>query len=814
MQLSRVISGLSMLLLAISAACSGAAPTPTATPAAPTPAEAQAPTSTPTSAPTATPEATQIAADPDCPLLVQQALERVDAACAATGRNQVCYGNSLIAAQPQASIEDLTFADPGDIVAFSAILSLRLSPMDTASDQWGVALMRLQASLPDTLIGQNVTFLLFGDTQLESAGDAQSFYFQSGVGDARCAEAPSSGLLIQTPQGAGRVNFRVNGVDFALEATVYLQAEPEGDLSVSVVEGEAEISAQGATQIVTAGSQTTIPLDDTRNASGPPTDPQPYTGADLLALPIYNLERPVNIVEATLRSTFAADAEGWTVGIENTENTAPTHQPADDPSDGFICASDDALWTFNAPDAWTGERRTLYGGALAFTLRQSDSGDAAPGPEVLLRSAGLTLIYTHDAPASEAWTRYQVPFDESAGWSIADAQGSPTDNLPSPVQMQSVLGNLDAVRIRVMGEVCLDAAQLLEERAPTAPDVRAARPFVEPTPVSRTASDAQAIAIGQPVEASIDEIGEVDVYTFSVQARQEVYFAALGAESSIEWRAEDASGAALFDRAGLWLGNDPGVFTLETGEYTLYVQGDADSTGSYSFFFWEVPPPQTFTLQAGHVAPDDPEAGAGVIGVPGEEDVYTFTLEREQPLLFLSQGREGEIIWTLTAEDGSAFFADEGLWQGNDFGPLTLPPGTYTITAAGDHGGTGTYSFSFFEVLTPQTFTLNVGDTITENSHGPGSGHIEASGAFDVYTLTIEDEQAVIFVALGNEDDLRWRVEDAEGERLFADEGLWQGNELGPFTLSPGTYTITVQTARGAAGTYSFAVRAASEEQR
>ena len=29
----------------------------------------------------------------------------------------------------------------------------------------------------------------------------QAFYFRSGIGDAPCAEAPNSGILIQTPEG-------------------------------------------------------------------------------------------------------------------------------------------------------------------------------------------------------------------------------------------------------------------------------------------------------------------------------------------------------------------------------------------------------------------------------------------------------------------------------------------------------------------------------------------------------------------------------------------------------------------------------------
>src|SRR5690606_39188604 len=154
------------------------------------------------------------------------------------------------------------------------------------------------------------------------------------------------------------------------------------------------VTAQGETQTISAGNQTTIQLDDTRNPSGPPAEPQPYVGADLLALPIYNLERAVTIAESVLESSFKAGDDGWTIA-EN--NATPDYQVADDTSDGFICTQDNsATWTFNAPASWSGDRRALYGGTLNFTLRQAAADSEATPPAVLLRSAGLTLIYTSD----------------------------------------------------------------------------------------------------------------------------------------------------------------------------------------------------------------------------------------------------------------------------------------------------------------------------------------------------------------------------------------------------------------------------------
>ena len=46
--------------------------------------------------------------------------------------------------------------------------------MNASTGAWGVALMRIQANLPDTLPGQNVTMLIFGDVQIQNAGGESS----------------------------------------------------------------------------------------------------------------------------------------------------------------------------------------------------------------------------------------------------------------------------------------------------------------------------------------------------------------------------------------------------------------------------------------------------------------------------------------------------------------------------------------------------------------------------------------------------------------------------------------------------------------
>ncbi|MFN8372502.1 MAG: hypothetical protein U0694_06460 [Anaerolineae bacterium] len=52
----------------------------------------------------------------------------------------------------------------------------------------------------------------------------------------RLQEAPDSGILIQTPQGAGTINLVVNEVEITLGSTAYMTAG-DGEMTVSLIEG-------------------------------------------------------------------------------------------------------------------------------------------------------------------------------------------------------------------------------------------------------------------------------------------------------------------------------------------------------------------------------------------------------------------------------------------------------------------------------------------------------------------------------------------------------------------------------------------------
>ncbi len=123
----------------------------------------------------------------------------------------------------------------------------------------------------------------------------QAFYFQSGQDDASCDEVPNSGLLIQTPEGQGRIVFLINEVAVDLGSTVYFQATPGRDMSIAVVEGSVHVQTASESAYATAGSQIDVPLTSAGTPAGPLSLPKAYDPGKVKALPVEQLDRPVKV---------------------------------------------------------------------------------------------------------------------------------------------------------------------------------------------------------------------------------------------------------------------------------------------------------------------------------------------------------------------------------------------------------------------------------------------------------------------------------------------------------------------------------------
>lgn len=133
------------------------------------------------------------------------------------------------------------------------------------------------------------------DDELAQFGPMQAFYFRSGIGDAPCSEAPNSGLLIQTPEGVASISIWMDEVVIQMDATAFIQAQPNGNLTINVLDGTAQVSAQGDTRTAVGGMQISVPLDENSAAQAPPEDPVPYNPETVQSLPVALLNRPVDI---------------------------------------------------------------------------------------------------------------------------------------------------------------------------------------------------------------------------------------------------------------------------------------------------------------------------------------------------------------------------------------------------------------------------------------------------------------------------------------------------------------------------------------
>ncbi len=164
-------------------------------------------------------------------------------------------------------------------------------------------------------------------------GPMQAFYFSSAApnNNDACGTATIDGMVVQTPAGPAQVKVYINEVTIDLLPsqtgnTVFVQAQPDGDMTVSVLDGTTFVESQGIGQTAVAGSQVTIPLDSGLKPQGPVTPAQPYGAAAYEALPVSYLDYPVSPAAPATQEQIQ-DAAIY-------RNTLPASQPSAEQGSG------------------------------------------------------------------------------------------------------------------------------------------------------------------------------------------------------------------------------------------------------------------------------------------------------------------------------------------------------------------------------------------------------------------------------------------------------------------------------------------------
>jgi len=331
----------------------------------------------------------------------------------------------------------------------------------------------------------------------------------------------------------------------------------------------------------------------------------------------------------------------------------------------------------------------------------------------------------------------------------------------------------------------------------------------------------EAVSPGVPAAGAgeITTPGETDIYTFSVDQPQRVYLDALGdcGTTDISWQLLDSTGAAVLTETGINTTAqcfDLGSYSLAAGSYTIKVSTTAN-VGAYSFEVWAIPATQTFPIGLNQVVSQGtPAAGAGEIVVPGETDLYTFSLSQAQTIYLDSLAcADTDISWQVMGSDGAVVLSDSGIDATAacfDIGNYSLAAGSYTIKFT-TSDGVGSYSFELWAVPQTLTFPIVLDQVVSKDVPGSGAGELAVPGETDLYTFTIDQPRQVYLQTQGECPNtyIDWRLLAADGSVVLSDAGIDATAlcfDLGAYSLAAGTYTVKVTTSDGL-DDYSFVVR-------
>ncbi len=250
-----------------------------------------------------------------CPTIVETALTAADQHCNGLARNSVCYASDHIDAVFRPTLAPIAFAMPADIADLAVIEQIQTAALDLVTQQWGVAVMNIQARMENTLPGQGVVVLLMGDSTMASDEQArtenaeqapmQAFYFSTGVGEIACNEAPNS-IIVQSPSKTA-VTLTINEAKLTISSTAMLfTVEDQSAFEIIMLEGEGILNdsmriPQGFWAAVPFDATATSPADGVGgvastalpNCRRVPDDRTPILTQQIAQLPAGVLHYPV-----------------------------------------------------------------------------------------------------------------------------------------------------------------------------------------------------------------------------------------------------------------------------------------------------------------------------------------------------------------------------------------------------------------------------------------------------------------------------------------------------------------------------------------
>ncbi len=166
-----------------------------------------------------------IVAQATCPQIVEEAISVLGNSCEGVTRNSACYGNIDVQSRFVVGYEE-PFDRSGDIARLANLQRLTTVPYNPEKEEWGIALLSVQANIPDTIPGQSVIFMLMGSAQIENAVEQNGAL----VADRIPIITRRSGSLRQAPSATSRI---LTFIPQDVEVLAYNQSDDGGWLRVS-----------------------------------------------------------------------------------------------------------------------------------------------------------------------------------------------------------------------------------------------------------------------------------------------------------------------------------------------------------------------------------------------------------------------------------------------------------------------------------------------------------------------------------------------------------------------------------------------------
>jgi len=101
-----------------------------------------------------------------CPQLVVRALAETGTNCANLPRNTACYGFNRVDATFAETVPADFFSQVADRAGLTSLSTIETADLNSTESRWGIAVLNVQADIPNTLPGQTTTFLLLGDVEV------------------------------------------------------------------------------------------------------------------------------------------------------------------------------------------------------------------------------------------------------------------------------------------------------------------------------------------------------------------------------------------------------------------------------------------------------------------------------------------------------------------------------------------------------------------------------------------------------------------------------------------------------------------------